>query len=265
MRKLSFPSILAVFFLLAGVAAGVLMVRYKKEYKLSASKSTAPKNVRIVNIKDTSFTVTWTTDEMSVGFVKYGETKTLGKTTLSSIPGNSYTFFVDIKNLKPSNTYYFKINSDAIDYDNNGVEWIIKTGPTIASKQANTISGTLLNASKIPVKNALVYVLTSGSSVVSTYTSENGSYLLNLSELRSQNLNQNIELDKNESLLELNFQTGPLGTSSVKIFPRSAKPIPNVTLGMSHDYRNLMPKQEYDLPAASFELPKISTQESKTE
>lgn len=266
MRRLSFPSILAILFLLAGVAASILMVKYRQEYRLSASTSTAPKNVRVVNVEDASFTVTWTTDDMSTGFVKYGESKTLGKTALNSIIGsNSYTFFVDVKNLKPNNTYYFKINSDAIDYDNNGVEWMVKTGPTIVKDQANIISGTLVYPSKMPVENALVYAVTSGSSTISTYTSENGSYLLNLSQLRGQNLNQNIELDENESLLELSFQTGPFGTSSAKIFQKSAKPIPTITLGMSHDFRNLMPKEKYDLPTASFELPKVSSPESKTE
>ena len=85
------------------------MIRYKKEYRLSASISTAPKNVRIANITDSSFTVTWTTDDVSVGFLKYGETKNLGKTALDKITDSSYTHYVDIENLKQQSNFYFNI------------------------------------------------------------------------------------------------------------------------------------------------------------
>jgi len=265
MRKLSFPSILAIFFLLAGVVAGVLMVQYKKEYRLSASISTTPKNVRITNITDSSFTVSWTTDDISTGFVKYGETKALGKTSLDKIATSYYTHYVEIKNLKPETSYLFKINSNAIDYDNNGVEWITKTGPLVKDLEANIISGTLVNSLKNPVKNALVYITTTGSSTLSTYTSNDGSFIVNLSLLRNQTLNQRLIVGEKENVLEIDLQTGPPGTASVKIYPNSAKPIPEITLGRTHDFRNLVPKKEYSIPTASFDLPKISTQESKTE
>ncbi len=67
--------------------------------------------VQAINITNTSFVVSWTTNEVSTSQVDYGTTTgyTLGPTTLDS--GKVKTHLVSITGLNPSTLYYFRVRS----------------------------------------------------------------------------------------------------------------------------------------------------------
>lgn len=266
MRNTKLPSIFGVLFLLAGLAAGVLTVRYKKEYRTNANVDLTPKDVRITNISDLSFTVTWTTNRSVSGFVEY---KTGGESTKVELDKieNDQNHFVVINNLQPLTEYTFKIGSDEEIFDNNGTPWQTKTGTKINGVQNPQIaSGKITDENGNPLKNALVYITSQSSSTISAYTSEKGAWIINLSDLRNLTLDGQFEMLP-DSILEISVQKEPAGSTSAKILAENSNPVPTMSIGSLYDFRNEPDLPEANLPSAVINLPNSteSAQENTNE
>ena len=244
-KRNKIPTILGIVLLVAATFAGVFFVNYKQIFKIGATGETEPNNIRVSNITDSSLTVSWTTDKESAGFVVWNK----GITTAGE---KAFTHTATLTDLNPNETYEYKINSNGIIFDNNGIPWQIKTSPTQQSETNPTvISGSVLTATGISVKNALVYMATGGS-LFSTLTSDSGNYVIRLPNV-----------DPAGTLLEIFVQAGPLGVSSAQIYPKSAKPVPPIILGSTHDFKSLSPSGDGQVPGASLNLPSELNQESK--
>lgn len=256
MKKGRIPTILGIAFLVVGIVVGVALIKNRQIFRLRASPEVLPKNVRVSNITDSSFTVSWVTDKETQGFIRWGANTSLDKTKIipSDTPGFTHSFLIE--GLSPSSVYYFNINSGGKGFDNNGVAWRVKTGLTIPNQpKANIISGSVISQAKIPVKNALVYVQVGGSSLLSTITSEEGTWVIPISAARTQNLSSYIPINDSTTLVEISVQTGPSSIASAQIYPAAAKPVPTIMLGQTHNFRSLSPEKEEEIPDASVALP----------
>lgn len=262
MIKNNLPTILGILFLLAAVAAGTLLVQYNQEYRTKASGDTSPKNVRISNITDSSFSVSWTTDKKTAGFIKYAEKNAIKKVKEDEIKEDSETHFVKIDQLKQETTYQFSIVSDSTEYDNGGGQWQTATALTTTKPpEPNIVSGVVKNEIGLPVENALVYVVFGNSTMLSTYTSGAGSWIINLSLLRDSNL-LNLPNLTGASVIEISVQAGSAGVATAQVPVNLAKPTPDITLGQFHDFKSVKRVDIKDLPSAIIELPKVATPES---
>jgi len=264
MNKSKIPTIIGIFLLVIGLAAGVFLVRSSQLFRLGASQEGIPKDVRITNISDNSFSVSWVTEKAVIGFASWGDSPTsLSKNEVDEFEAASFTHSLSIKGLSPGKAYYFKINSGGVEYDNNGAAWQIKTGPTLTtpSKQV-TISGSVLTQTGQGAENALVYVTVAGSSPISTTTSKNGSWVIPLSSARSQDLTSLVEIDNQNSLLEISVNAAVDGVASAQVYPQSAKPVPPITLGKTHDFKSSPVSSDSDIPKASIDLPNEATPSS---
>ena len=264
-NKIKVPTIIGVVILAIGLATGVLLVQNSQIFRLGASGGTPPKDVRITNISDSAFTVTWVTEKETSGFVLWGETDAnLSRTENDEVGQDSYTHSVTIRGLSAQATYYFKINSGGEEYDNNKIPWQTTLGPSLSQPSTSyVISGTVLTATGTAASGALVYVSIGGVSPLSTTTSNEGSWVVTLSQAREVNLNQLYSIS-NSNVIEISVQAGALGTSSAQIYPASAKPVPPMILGQVHDYKNLPASTDEELPVSSIEASgEIATQESK--
>lgn len=255
MRTKKIPTIIGVIILVLSVAAGVLMVQFRQVFRLGASGDTTPKNVRVSNITDSSFSVSWTTDANTSGFVNYGENQnSISQIVEDQNSTTSFTHSVNLTNLKPQAQYFFKINSGGNSYDNSGTAWQIKTGPILPSPSgSNLISGSILTASGSPSKNALVYV-SIGGYLLSTITSQNGSWVIQLAQARAVDLSSFLQIDSAATLLEISVDAGPDGIASAQIYPVSAKPAPPITLGQTLDFKNLSSAGQGEIPQASIDI-----------
>ena len=256
MKKGRIPTTLGIAFLVVGIVAGVALIKNRQIFRLRASPEVLPKNVRVSNITDGSFTVSWVTDKETQGFIRWGANTSLDKTKIipSDTPGFTHSFLIE--GLSPSSVYYFNINSGGKEFDNNGVAWQVKTGLTIPNQpKANIISGSVISQAKTPVKNALVYVQVGGSSLLSTITSEEGTWVIPISAARTQNLSSYIPINDSTTLVEISVQTGPSNIASAQIYPVAAKPAPTIMLGQTHNFRSLSPEKEEEIPDASVALP----------
>lgn len=264
MKKNKIPVILGLAILTIGLIAGVFLVQNIQIFNPKASPESSPKDVRISNISDASFTISWTTDKKTQGFVKWGKTdSSLNQVAEDNINDLSFTHTATIRNLSTSTNYFFKIGVGETQYDNNGVAWQVKTGPKVsAPTKSVSISGTVINSTGEAAQNALVYVSMVGGTLASTITSQSGNWIIPISNIRSQNLNSFIEINETKSLVEISVNAGSGGLSSAQIFPKSAKPVPPIILGQIHDFRNAPSSEAGNQPTASIEFPENSSPSS---
>ncbi len=263
-KKNKIPTILGILLLFGGVFAGVFLLRNNQIFKIGAVPTTTPKDVRLSNLSDSSVTVSWVTDDASVGFISYGTSQNLGSIVRETEDDQKFsTHSITITGLAPESDYYFKINSDGTAFDNNGIPWQFTTGKTLSIGQAATlISGSVITSSGETVKRAIVYVVVGGYTL-STLTSENGIFVLQLGAARTPDLFGYAEIDPAKTLLEISVTTEGGEGSTAKVFPQSANPVPALIVGRDQDFRNLQPSSEEGNPNADLNLPETATAESK--
>lgn len=263
MKRSKIPTIIGVVLLIVGLGAGILLVQNRQIFRLGATQESIPKDVRITNTTDTSFTVSWTTEKEALGFISWGDNEnSLTRTEEDEVGAPGVTHTLSVKSLTPQTEYFFKINSGGTEYDNNGLVWQTKTGPTLAQPKSNLVSGTVLASTGDAAKNALVYLTVGGSSPLSTITSQNGSWVISISSARTSDLGSFVTIDATTTLLEISANAGPEGVSTAQIYPQSAKPVPSLILGSTHDFKSLPPSETSEVPKASVELPETATPSS---
>lgn len=263
-NKKTIPTIIGLVTLIIGMATGVLLVKNRQLFKLGAEPELNPKDIRVSNISDSSFTVSWTTSKEVQGFVVWGTSQgSLNKTALSATGSENYIHSVTLEKLLPETPYFFKINSGGYEFDNENIPWQTKTGPKLPSPPlSNLISGSVLTSSGSPAAKVMVYTTVGGSSLLSTLTSEEGTWIIPISNARDQNLISPVSIDETSTLVEISVQGGPLGVASAQIYPKSATPAPPIILGGTHNFKTVSPSVDNEIPAATVDLPEESTPSS---
>ncbi|MFH1860818.1 MAG: fibronectin type III domain-containing protein, partial [bacterium] len=117
-----------------------------------------PKHLRITNVTDTEFTVSWRTESIGTSSVSYGTTTTLGSTATDDVPRDVH--YVVVRSLEPDTVYYFSVTGSGITDDNQGKYYLVKTGVPITntSPGSNLVYGYVHEYRNIPAQGAVVYV-----------------------------------------------------------------------------------------------------------
>ena len=264
-KKSKIPTIIGIVILLAGTFAGVFFLRMNQVFRIGASVTITPKDIRTSNLSDASATISWTSEGATTDFISWGETQ--GNLNKIEEEGNTdqkfFTHSITLTGLKGDTTYFYKINSEGTNFDNNGIPWQFTTGEVLPINQSsNPISGSVITASGQPSKRALVYVTIDGY-LLSTLTSDAGNFVLQLGNARTSDLKNSAQIDKAQTVLNVSVQAESGDSASAQIFPQSANPIPPLVLGQVQDYRSLQPVGEGQNPSANLNLPINATEESK--
>lgn len=229
-----------VFGLLA-IVVGIFVTSYLSQnttiFKGNASSSEEPKNVRVTNVTDSSFTVTYITDGYVIGSVIYGSEKTTALDDRDRqnnvLPRTIHV--ITVKNLQPSTNYTFSILSGQTTFSqqNNGndTSFEVKTGTPISAPADDITTGTLLLPDTSPAKDTIVYLKSDLSQTLSVITSSDGTYAFNLAQLRSSDLSN--YLDVKNQILNI-FATSGQYSSNIS-FLKSQK-IPTITLSNDYDF-----------------------------
>ncbi len=254
MSKVTIPTLLGVVFLVLGIAAGVFVVQSRQIFRSRASDPPKPRNVTITNVSDSSFTVSWITDEESTGFVAWGESErefnSKTETSLASLVQS-----VDIRDLNPQSTYYFQVFVNDKPYLNDSVPWKVNTLTQLPPPSKPSIaSGTILNPDGTPSDSTIVYLDVDSGSTRSAITSENGRWIIPISEVRDNSLNSYISIDEQSSLIQLNATNGRL-QASASLRPNGSNPSPDIVLGNSYDFlSSTLESQTFQNPEANVNL-----------
>lgn len=242
--RIKIPTIFGFILLIIGVIGGVYLVQKKGIWFLKAAPEAIPKQVKITNLSENSFTVSWTTDGEITGFVKYGESSSLEKTArderdeLSGTTTPFFTHYVKISNLQPATKYFFKIGSGRKLFDNRGRLYEVTTAPVLGTPPAaDTAYGTVVAPGGSPAAGAIVYLTLANSTLLSSLTKADGQWAIPLSVARTNHLNAYITYDRETSLEEIFVQGGHLGTSTAIANTQNDSPLPPITLGEIYDFR----------------------------
>lgn len=252
MKKIrQIPTILAIFFLLLGLAAGVILIKNGGHWLTVASPQSVPKQVKVSNLTESSFAVSWVSDSQVIGLLQYGPEENLSlsvkddRDQFSGQEGNFSTHHVTVKNLKPGTKYFFKIISGGEAFDNNGQLYQTTTAPTISlPPPANDVAyGTIVEQTGSPVEGAIVYLSLANNSLLSTLTKASGNWVIPLNLARTSDLGSWATYDKEASIEEIFVQVGLLGTATAVAVTKYDSPLPAITLGQNHDFRQPRPTE----------------------
>jgi hypothetical protein len=237
------PTLFGILLITLGVGVTTFLVNQGVLFRSNASSTDQPQNVRITNITDSSFTVSYETGSKVIGSLNYGEDQKLGQPALDDRDqqtGNltSYSIHnITVRNLSPQKKYFFSITSGQETYTNNGQAFEVDTGSKLSDSppSQDPISGSvLLSDGSIP-KEAIVYVTADNSQVVSTLVKSDGSYILPLNSLRTNDLTTYYSFPSDGTVKMLIF--GDSLTSNVLISLNQTRPIPTVILSKDYDFR----------------------------
>ncbi|MBL7036349.1 hypothetical protein ISR94_00685 [Candidatus Microgenomates bacterium] len=247
-KNAKLPTILGLIILFVGLISGVVLINSQAVFKLGAQTETNPKNVRISNITNSSLTISWVTDKESIGFIKWGKSSaTISKVQQDTTDEKATTHWVTILGLNPTESIYFKINSDGIDWDNNEIAWQATTNANSNTNPTqHNISGSVVDQTGNPADNVLVYVSVDGA-LLSTTTSNSGNWLIPLSNY--------ISTSSNSTILEISIDAGVSGSATALIYPGPAKNTPLIVLGKSYDFRTIDIDTNTTLPESELSIP----------
>ena len=243
-KQFKINTVLALIIVALGIVAGVVLVNRSLIFTPRASSQSLPELVKITNVSDSSFTVSWVTQSSVKGFLNFGEnSQQLDLTAFDErdAQGNAKDYlphYVSAKNLKTNTKYYFKINSSGKNFDNGGKPYEITTASTInlPLPPADTAYGMILNQEGNPAKGAIVYVSLANTTPLSSLVNDDGSWMVPLSMARTLSLNSYSTYDRQIQLEEIFVQAGSLGTVSAITVTKNDGPVPTLTLGQTYDF-----------------------------
>ncbi len=189
------PTILGVIVLVVALISGTLLIgKGGGVFSPRASVETTPKNVKVTNVHDTSFTISFLTDSKVAGFVKYGtEANSLksqasdDRDQITGTIGEFQIHHITIRGLEQATSYYYLIGTGSGDtFDDNGQPFKIKTASRNgAPAAAKTIYGSVTTETGAPAEGSIVYVDVNGAGTMSSQVKASGSWAIPLSNART--------------------------------------------------------------------------------
>jgi hypothetical protein len=245
MKKLKIPTIIGLLILTIGVFASVILIKEGPRWLTRAAPETKPKQIQFTNLTDNGFSVSWITDSATSGFVKYGESNQLNQVArddrdeMSGETGDFTTHHVTLRNLKPGTIYQLQIFSanQSQESDGQSLQVTTATNLTLPSPPSDVAYGTVNTPSGSPADGAIVYLSLPGVTKQSTLVKSSGNWVIALNLARSDDLGSYAQYDPQMTTIDLMIQGGNLGSATAVVTTKNDSPVPLITLGQNHDFR----------------------------
>jgi len=234
------PTLLGIFLIVVGLGLTSYLATQGIIYISKASPSNKPEEVRITNITDSAFTISYRTSDKVIGSINYGKDKTLGTIGRDDRDqqNNTLTPFsihnITLRNLDESTKYFFTITSGNETFDEQVYEVITASKIEENPSQQEPISGKIISPDgKIP-NEGLIYATIDGAQLISTLTKPDGRYILPLNSLRNIDLNSYFNFNENKIKIQAIGEKNL--SSNIVIFLKQTKPVPTITLSLNYDF-----------------------------
>lgn len=236
------PSVIGLLIILVGIVFTTILVKTGTVFFGQASPSHTPKNITITNVTDTSFTVSYLTDDAVIGTISYGEDKSTSKTALDDrdeLSGKVASHKIhnfSLNNLKPETPYFFYIMSKDEKFLNNGSLFTTKTGKQIDQSPSNLepIAGKIILPNGNAPSEGIVYFGVSGAQNFSALLKSDGSYIIPLNSVRSADLSSYFDFG-NGSIIKI-LAIGDSLESKATLSSNQTSPAPTITLSNNYDF-----------------------------
>ncbi len=238
------PTIIALFLLLVGLGSTVFLTEQIQQFSAKASQSSNPEEIQITNVADTSFSVSWTTQDKATGSLSFhapGGTKQLALDDRDGNAPQQYTtHHITVVDLTPETTYDVTIISNGKSFGAGNQSYRIKTAQAVGgvSNPPPPLYGIIKTADDQPAAGTLVYFSTPATQVVSTIAGSDGRFVLPVGSIREQNLARIVTLTP-ETAGDITMRGPDNSTSTIKTILKNTAPLPSITLGKTYDFRNL--------------------------
>ena len=234
---------MALGILMIGVGAAIVLVgRDTGGFLPRASEDTIPKQVRITNITDSGFSVSFLTDAASAGYIKYGEQNNQlnvqvadDRDQLTSQTETSTTHHITVRGLQPGTQYYFQIGTGSRElFDNNGQPFSLRTAARLQNPgEAKTAYGSVSNQVGNPASGALIYLSMQGASPLSALVKQNGSWAVPISTVRTTDLSGPFPLTDSTPVRIQVQGTARTETIDYTTTVGNLSPLPTLTFGQT--------------------------------
>ncbi len=236
------PTLLGLFIITIGVIITSSLVKSGIIVVGRATPTDNPEHVRITNVSETSFTVSYTTRDAVVGSITFGKDTSLGNTALDDRDqetGNILpytTHYITVKNLTPNMKYFFTILSGGTTFSHEDLPFEVTTGPPLSERPPSQkpIAGKLVLPNGTNPKESIVYVTTHGTQTLSALVKPDGTYILPLNSIRSEDLTKYATIGDEQTLTMLSLSSEYL--SNAKLFAKQTNPVPTITLSQDYDF-----------------------------
>lgn len=239
------PTILAFVLVIVSIWTTSYLVQKGIISVGKAVSSSTPENITITNIKDASFTVSFSTNDKTQTTINYGEGEKLGLVALDDRDKEEknqniyYSHHITVSNLKPNTKYYFSILSGGNTYMDNAKNnslFTTTTGLSIATTPSNqaSISGKIVQPDGTQGDDTIVYTTIENAQSLSTLSTNTGEYVFLLNMTRSASLNEYVQVEQN-SIINLEIVKQKM-VSHIKILYKDENIIPPITLSKDYDF-----------------------------
>lgn len=232
------PTILAFILLAVGVVVTTFLVQQGVFIVSQATPDRTPQNVVVSNISPSSFTVSFTTSDPTLGGIRL-VTDEREQVFLDDRSDNQdrVSHYITVDGLESARDYQFSVISNQKDYYSDDEEsfYSVKTAPSItpsSSSPDTSLSGKVLFPDGRAEEGVVVVLQSDESQAISALTDEEGLFTFPLEEVRTTELSDYYFFSETDSL-NLDFYLGDLH-SYVRTFYTTN--LPTVTLSQDYNF-----------------------------
>lgn len=236
------PTIISILVLVFGVIVTTILVQQHVIFFGHAAPSDIPQNIRITNVSDINFTITYTTDASVIGTITLTDGTNKSQVVLddkdqqSGVPKPYNVHSISARNLTPETQYSFSILSNTTTYLDGDKPFSLITVGKITdtpSSQIPLAGKVLLPNGQVP-SETLIFITSANGQLLSTLLNPSGLYILPLNTMRIKDLTKPFSFN-HDSIIQILATNGQL-TSHASVSISGINPIPVIVLGQDYDF-----------------------------
>lgn len=259
------PTTLAILIIATSILITSYLIKQGTNLISRASPDITPTNIKISNIKDSSFSISFITPGQTKAFINFGENQDLGNIFYDVRDKESqnqtarFSHYFNITNLKPDTNYFFTIISGGNTfYQNSQQPFQAASAPVIDQEQKNkiNITGAVLGTDGRTAEDSLVYLNIQGAQEITTVTDTQGNYQLSFDILRNTDLKNIFNLEPNtQGDITITEQSV---NSKITFSYQSNLSIPPVTLSNNYDFSGTLLEENPATQSSELKTPEYN-------
>ena len=226
-----------------------------------ATPDKTPQNVTIGNVTDSSFTVTFTTNEVALSALSVEE---VGRNPYVVFDDRNkktgeqnefYSHYITVSDLSSQTSYNFTIIVDGQNYQNNDKKYFVRTGPQITQlpPPQKPIVGKGLLPDGQAASDTIVELKIQGAQLITALTSETGEFTIPTNSIRKEDLASYLTLDP-DTLITIVLRKRDLSSIIQALF-KNTETLQILTLTQNYDFTDI---EEVETSTKSSELKALS-------
>lgn len=253
--KRKIPTLLGIVLLIISLVLGVGVYLFRDTQLEKRRNFLIPKNIELINISESTATITWQTDSEALGEVILVDPDNSELTFKDDRDIKEKkprtTHFVTLTNLRPQTQYIYRIKNESEIFSNPETQKFSTSQNLEESETAlKPLSGAVVDGTLQPVEGALVFLQIAGAAKHGTYTNKQGNFILPVKNLLNEALTNYFKFgdETNASLL---ITHANLSSTVEFTYPPKNSSFETLPLGRNvnlREYLGLKNEEEINIP-----------------